>query len=92
MESYEHLIWPYPVEIGTTVVVVERRRSLDSGRTWHTLKTVSVESDPGEIFHGERSRSGPSMSGFWGNTNEIRSGSVTYYCSRFDGKRWRSMK
>jgi len=74
---------------GDIVLITERTRSLDNGATWHTMRTVEHTH---EWFNGEKLINGPSESGFWGNCNEIRSGSYFKYCSEFDGKRWRSKR
>ncbi|MBW8035616.1 MAG: hypothetical protein FVQ79_08300 [Planctomycetes bacterium] len=79
------------IEKGTVIVISERNRSLDNGKTWHVLKSTRVIEDD-EAFVGIQGENGPSESGFWGNCNEIRSGHITKYCSKYDGNRWRSMR
>jgi hypothetical protein len=91
MKSYECQLYPYPVVRGTVVIVTKQDRSYNNGRTWTTVTEVSPAM-PDEVFRGDRGTMGPSMSGFWGNCNEIRSGSVDKYCSRYDGKRWITLK
>jgi len=77
----------YEPAIGTIILISEKNRSLNNGKDWHLLKTVETISEE-ESFSGTKSENGPSMSGFWGNGNEIRSGQITKYCRKYNGKRW----
>ncbi len=91
METYEQKIYPATLTPGTTVIVTENDRSLDNGKTWHTTQTVDLI-DQDDAFNGIKTETGPSLSGFWGNYNEIRSGVYSSYCTQYDGRQWRSMK
>ena len=92
MKSYTNIIEEYDrVEKNTAVVISLNDQSLDNGKTWKQVKTVNIiEFD--EIFTGEKIENGPSISGFWGNTNEIHSGRTIEYCSKFNGNRWVSLR
>ncbi|MCP4705721.1 MAG: hypothetical protein GY865_14070 [candidate division Zixibacteria bacterium] len=91
--AYAEEIWPTVPKPGTVAIITEQDRSLDNGATWYLTKSIRVASSEDEIFDGAHHENGPSIGGgFWGNCNEIRSGHTCSYCSRFDGKRWRSMK
>lgn len=75
---------------GDVLLVVVNEQSVDNGVSWKLMRRLS-KIPKAEKFSGVRSSHGPSLSGFWGNVNEIRSGLTYSYCSRFDGTRWRSM-
>ena len=61
--------------------------SHNSGQTWNDEKTVQlIDSD--ESFRGTKTEIGPSYS----EMGKTQSGHFETYCSRFDGKRWRSMR
>ncbi|KKL62235.1 hypothetical protein LCGC14_2187210 [marine sediment metagenome] len=72
---------------GDIVLITINSVSHDSGRTWRKEKTVRLI-DNDESFRGTKTESGPSYS----EMGKTQSGHFETYCSRFDGKRWRSMR
>ena len=91
--------WEHEPKKNDVVLITVRQVSYNSGRDWVTEKTVELiyasvfdgqrgESDDFEPFCGSRRHTGPS----WSEGNLLKSGTYYQYCSRYDGKRWRSMK
>ncbi len=89
MNSYECEIGY--VEKNDIILITKNNVSYDNGKTWNNDTSI-CQIQPAECFNGTKTENGPSMSGFWGNSNEIRSGLSESYCSKFDGKRWRSLR
>jgi len=86
MRSYEEQI-SWPLEKGLVVMVSEQRCSVDQIDWTLNRDVVPVEGD--EIFKGTRLYDGPSYSLASGKTY---SGRCTCYCSRYNGRRWVSMR
>lgn len=81
------------IEKNDIIAVSTRSRSLDNGASWHNIhavRRVYTVDDLNNEYETNR-YGGPSMSGFWGNCNEIRSGNVDISLRRWDGKRWRKI-
>ena len=92
MESYAEKIGAYDgIEKNTAVIIYLNNRSFNNGKNWTEVKTVNII-EQSEIFTGEKIENGPSISGLWGNTNEIHSGRTIEYCSKFNGNRWVSLR
>ena len=89
--DYHDKIWPAKAKRGMVIGIFKRERSLNSGRTWEMLMNVRVLNNDEEIMTAIETGKygGPSMSGFWGNCNEIRSGNIDVSLRRWDGKQWR---
>jgi len=85
--DYTGILWPHEPVKNDHVLVSSFSRSHDNGKTWNDVKTVNLIIDSDEIFTGTKSKNGPSYS----SGNVVDSGYVSQYCSRFDGKRWRSL-
>ncbi len=86
-DENDNVCAPATPKRGDVVSITINGVSYDSGRTWNDEKTVELI-DSNESFRGTKTEIGPSYS----EMGKTQSGHFETYCSRFDGKRWRSMR